>query len=214
LIVLTHKQARFTQEYLVDGNATQAAIRARYSPKTAGVIGYENLRKPQIAEAIAGARAKLAERLEVTSARIVTELAKLGFANMADYMRANPGGDPYLDFSRLTRDQAAALAEVTVDDFVDGRGENARQVKRVRFKLHDKQAALVNLGRHLGIFADRHVIEGSIEHKVMMMTREQRLARVDELLESARRYLPFEQIEAEADAAHDGEASEVPPTEG
>jgi phage terminase small subunit len=207
--MLTYKQARFTQEYLVDGNATQAAIRAGYSPKTAGVIGHENLRKPKIAEAIAGARAKLAERLEVTSARIVTELAKLGFANMADYMRANPGGDPYLDFSRLTRDQAAALAEVTVDDFVDGRGANARQVKRVRFKLHDKQAALVNLGRHLGIFADRHVIEGSIEHRIALMTPAERVARADQLLASAVRYPPLlEQHENEQAKEPDSEAND------
>ena len=64
--------------------------------------------------------------------------------------RAN--GDPFLDFSKLTRDRAAALAEVAVEEFVDGRCENARAVKRVKFKLHDKRAALVDLGRHLGMF--------------------------------------------------------------
>jgi phage terminase small subunit len=78
-------------------------------------------------------------------------LRKIGFASMGDYMKSTPEGDPYLDFSTLTPDQKAALAEVTVD-FVDGRGENARAVKRVKFKLHDKQAALVSLGRHLGLF--------------------------------------------------------------
>jgi hypothetical protein len=63
--------------------------------------------------------------------------------------------------SKLTRDQAAALAEVTVDDFVDGRGENARAVKRVKFKLHDKRAALVDLGRHIGIFQDSRDSNGA-----------------------------------------------------
>ena len=62
---------------------------------------------------------------------------------MADYMKSTPQGDPYLDFSALTRDQAAALSEVTVEDFLDHRGEEARSVRRVKFKLHDKQAALV-----------------------------------------------------------------------
>jgi phage terminase small subunit len=79
---------------------------------------------------------------------------------MADYMRAGPSGDPFLDFSSLTRDQAAALVEVTVDDYVDGRGENARDVRRVKFKLADKRAALVDLGRHLGIFRDRMELTG------------------------------------------------------
>jgi len=77
-------------------------------------------------------------------------------------MRASPGGDPYLDFSALTRDQAAALQEVTVEDYVDGRGENAREVKRVRFKLADKRAALVDLGRHLGMFKDRVEHSGAL----------------------------------------------------
>jgi phage terminase small subunit len=54
-------------------------------------------------------------------------LALLGFANMQDYMRANEGGDPYLDFSSLSRDQAAALQEVTVERYMEGRGEDARE---------------------------------------------------------------------------------------
>ena len=94
---------------------------------------------------------------------MVNELRKIAGANMADYMKANPAGDPYLDFSALTRDQTAALHEVTVEAYVDGRGEDARDVKRVKFKLYDKRAALVDLGRHLGIFEIKHRIDGKIE---------------------------------------------------
>lgn len=159
---LTAKQQCFVAEYLVDLNATQAAIRAGYSENTAAVIGYENLTKPPIQAAIAAAMADRAKRTEVTQDRVVKELAKIGFANMKNYMRAGGDGDPYLDFSVLTEDQTAALAEVTVDDYVDGRGENARAVKRVKFKLHDKRAALVDLGRHLGIFKDKIEHSGSL----------------------------------------------------
>jgi phage terminase small subunit len=160
---LTPKQARFVQEYLIDLNAAQAAIRAGYSAKTARVIGHENLTNPDIAAAIEKAMAERAERTRLTADWVVDELRKLAGANMADYMRSTPEGDPYLDFSSLTRDQTAALAEVTVEDFVDGRGEDARAVKRVKFKLHDKRAALVDLGRHLGLFEIKHRIEGKIE---------------------------------------------------
>lgn len=152
---LTPKQARFVQEYLIDLNATQAAIRAGYSAKTAEQQGPRLLGNVGVAEAIAAGQAKRAERTEITADRVLTELAKIGFANMADYMGSNPGGDPFLDFSALTRDQAAALQEVTVEDYVDGRGEDARQVKRVKFKLADKRAALVDVGRHLGMFKER-----------------------------------------------------------
>jgi phage terminase small subunit len=159
---LTPKQARFVAEYLVDLNATQAAIRAGYSARNADKIGPELLGKTRVAAAVEEALQARSARTTVTADRVVSELAKLGFANMADYMRASPGGDPYLDFSALTRDQAAALQEVTVEDYVDGRGENAREVKRVRFKLADKRAALVDLGRHLGMFKDRVEHSGAL----------------------------------------------------
>lgn len=154
-MALTDKQKRFVDEYMVDLNATQAAIRSGYSAKTARSVGSENLTKPDIAAAIEKRQKKLADKYEVSHERIVAELARIGFANMQDYMRAGADGDPYLDFSGLTRDQAAALAEVTVEDFKDGRGEDARDVRRVKFKLHDKRAALVDLGKHLGMFKDR-----------------------------------------------------------
>ena len=62
---LTDKQKAFVQEYLIDLNATQAAIRAGYSKKTAAVVGHENLRKPYIAEAVAEAQAARARRTQI-----------------------------------------------------------------------------------------------------------------------------------------------------
>jgi phage terminase small subunit len=157
---LSPKQARFIDEYLVDLNATQAAIRAGYSARTARSIGQENLTKPDIAAAIEAAQRSQSARTGITADMVIAELAKIGFANMADYMKATPGGDPYLDFAALTRDQAAALQEVTIEDYVAGRGDNARDVKRVKFRLADKRAALVDLGRHLGMFVNKHQYTG------------------------------------------------------
>ncbi len=96
---LTPKQARFVQEYPIDLNAAQAAIRAGYNARTARVIGHENLTKPHIAAAIEKAMAERAERTEVTADLVVGELRKIAFANIADYMKLTPQGDPYLDFS-------------------------------------------------------------------------------------------------------------------
>ncbi len=64
---MTPKQRLFIQEYLIDANATQAAIRAGYSAKTAHSIGDENLRKPGIAKAIMDAMVARSERTEITS---------------------------------------------------------------------------------------------------------------------------------------------------
>lgn len=157
---LNHRQRRFVQEYLIDLNATQAAIRAGYSADTAGSIGSENLTKPEIARAVETAQAERLTRTELTGDMVIAELRKIGFANMQDYMSSTEDGDPFLDFSMLTRDQAAALQEVTVEDYVEGRGEAARSVKRIKFKLADKRAALVDLGKHLKLFVERHELTG------------------------------------------------------
>ena len=74
-MALTAKQERFVAEYLIDLNATQAAIRAGYKEKSAYAVGAENLRKPQIAEAIAKAQAARSERTEVTMDWVVSQLA-------------------------------------------------------------------------------------------------------------------------------------------
>lgn len=71
---LTPKQQRFVEEYLVDLNATQAAIRAGYSRRTARAIGAENLTKPDIAAAIASAKEERAERVRVNAAWVVKRL--------------------------------------------------------------------------------------------------------------------------------------------
>jgi phage terminase small subunit len=155
-----YRQRLFAKEYLKDLNAKQAAIRAGYSAKTAESKGSQLLRVVKVQEYIEKERMKLEDKASLTVQKVVDELVKIGFANMGDYMRYTPVGDPYLDFSNLTRDQTAALSEVTVEDYVEGRGEEARDIKRVKFKLCDKRAALVDLGKHLGMFPTKVELTG------------------------------------------------------
>lgn len=162
------KQARFVAEYLVDLNSTQAAIRAGYSAKTAYQIGSRLLKNVEVASAVEAGQAKLAAGLGVTVEKIVAELAKLGFSNMQDYMKVGPDGQPRLHFGDLTRDQAAALNEVTVEEVVTSVGEDEEgnpkfaPVRKVKFKLADKRASLVDLGKHLGMFKDEVKHTGAI----------------------------------------------------
>lgn len=152
---LTPKQQAFVREYLIDLNASAAARRAGYSPKTAGRTGNENLQKPVIATAIQKAMSERAQRTNITADRVLHELSLLAFSNMLDYLRVTPDGDAYVDLSDLTREQAAALTEVQVEDFVEGRGEDSRDVRRVKVKVSDKKSALELLGKHLSLFTDR-----------------------------------------------------------
>ncbi len=158
----TPKQALFIDEYFTCGmNATQAAIRAGYSKRSAYSIGQENLKKPEIAEAIAKRQAMKAEKLQITADDIARELHKIAFSNAADFYHLSVDGDPILDLSELTRDQAAAIQEFTTEDYIEGRGPNARNVRRVKIKTECKRPALVDLAKLLGMMPDRHEITGA-----------------------------------------------------
>lgn len=148
---LTPKQLRFVQEYLIDLNATQAAIRAGYSAKTADVQGHQLLRKTSVAAELKRRQTKLADKYEVTADRVIRELALIGFANMLDYVRVSGDGLARVDLSAVDRDQAAAIHEIKVETVI-GSGDEPKTVEKVTFKLADKRAALVDLGRHLNLF--------------------------------------------------------------
>jgi phage terminase small subunit len=89
---------------------------------------------------------------QLSAESVLVELMRLGFANMLDYLDFKDG-KPRVDLSRLTRDQGCAIAEVNVTTRQE-RGKDA-EVTQVRFKLADKRQALVELGKHLGVFKER-----------------------------------------------------------
>ena len=166
---LTDKRQRFVEEYPVDLNATQAAIRAGYSEKTARQIGANLLSKVYIQTAIQDALAKRSKRTEITTDMVLKELALLGFANMKDYIKISADGDPFIDLSDLTREQAAAISETMVEDYYEGRGEDARQVRKVKIKFHDKKGALVDIGKHLGMFVDKSTVDITLKGPLVIM---------------------------------------------
>jgi phage terminase small subunit len=150
---LTPKQADFVGEYIKDLNATAAAIRAKYSKKTAQWIGPRLVSKSHVAAAIAAERKKLADRMAVTQERIVREYARLAFR---DVRRLVDDAGCLRPITQLDDDDAAAISAlevVTVGNDKVGIGE----VTKV--KLSDKQAALDSLSRHLGLFNDKVGLE-------------------------------------------------------
>ena len=153
------KHELFAQEIAKGSPASVAYVAAGYAKNDGNASrlnGHEKVRA-RVQELLAEG----AEKAGVTVQRIVDELAKVGFANMGAYLKATSGGDPYFDYASLTDEQKAAIAEVTVEDFTDGRGEDARQVRRIKFKLHDKLGALEKLGKHLGMFSDKVNLHGA-----------------------------------------------------
>lgn len=150
--MLNARQQRFVDEYLVDLNATKAAERAGYSKKTARQIGQQNLSKLDIAEAIAKGQARRADRTEITQDRVLNELAALGFSDMGDYITIHDNGSVTHNFAGLPADRTKAIREITQEVVLEGPDEKPDLVRKTKFKLHDKRAALVDIGRHLGMF--------------------------------------------------------------
>lgn len=149
---MTKKQKRFVEEYLIDLNATQAAIRAGYSPLTARDIGCENLTKPNIQEAIDKAIAERSRRTGVNADRVVRELAKIAFVNAGEVVDF----DTAILMDKISEDDMAAIQSIKVKTF----GEDG--VER-EVKLADKLKALELLGKHLGLFKDKVELDGSVK---------------------------------------------------
>ena len=149
-MALTVKQERFVEEYLVDLNATQAAIRAGYSSKTAYAIGQQNLKKLEIQTAIQEAMDKRSKRVEVTQDRVLLEYARLAFFDPRKLFMEN--GKPK-DINQLDDDTAAALVGLDVLEEYEGAGESREFVGYTKkYKLANKLGALDSLGKHLGMF--------------------------------------------------------------
>ena len=147
--MLTAKQKRFCEEYLIDCNGTQAAIRAGFSKKTARSIANEYLTKPDIKKYVSELQQKLREKTEITAVNVIAELAKVGFSNVQDFLESKNG---IVDLSTLKRDVAASVSSIKVKTIEVGKGKNKAIEPQVEFKLHDKIAALRQLGQHLGVF--------------------------------------------------------------
>ena len=151
---LTPKQARFVEEYLIDLNATQAAIRAGYSKKTAGQVGFENLKKPEIQKAVTEAMAARSERTEIDQDEVLREIHRLGFSNIADYVEWGPDGVRLKESANMSDEALRCILEVS-ETKTDKGGT-------VKFKLHDKKGSLELLGRHLGLFKDNLNLGGTV----------------------------------------------------
>jgi phage terminase small subunit len=154
-------------------NQVEAYRLAGYTPHAGNASALD--KKPDVAARIeeirSAATEKALKKAEVTVEKVIAELAKLGFANMLDYIKPQPDGTAILDLSAIDRDKAAAIHEYQVDTVTNYEtnedGERvAATVKRARFKLADKRSALVDLGKHLGMFRERVEVEhsGHVEH--------------------------------------------------
>ena len=148
---LTAKQQRFCDEYLIDLNATQAAIRAGYSPKTAEQAASRLLTIVKVSDEIKREMAERSKRTGINQDRVVQELAKLAFVNIADVV----------DLDNATVRRSATDEDLACIQSVKMKPSEFGTEREI--KLYDKKASLELLGRHLGMFKDKLEVEADMD---------------------------------------------------
>ncbi len=165
-MALTIKKRLFVDEYLIDLNATQAAIRAGYSAKTASSQGERLLRNVEVQSELTKRMSARQHRTEITQDRVLQELAKIGFSDIRKIVQWGntevvTGVD---DEGEATVEVHHGLRLIGADDIDDATAAAISEISEgregLKVKLHDKKGALVDIGRHLGMFKDKVELTG------------------------------------------------------
>lgn len=151
-IKLTAKQQKFADEYLVDLNATQAAIRAGYSKKTAKVIGNENLTKPDIERYIAIKQKEISKETGITRDRWLKELEGLSFSKLTDIIDFN---DQEVTIKSQDEIPEHALGAISSIQITTTKINSKTTEQKINLKLHPKLPALQTLGQALGFTTEQ-----------------------------------------------------------
>lgn len=149
-MALTPKQARFVSEYLIDLNATQAAIRTGYKPNAADVQGARLLANASVSSAIAEKTKKQLERADLTASRVLEELRRLSFSNVQTLFDAKGNLKPIQD---LTPEEASAIASLEIIKKNAEAGDGKIDVVH-KLKVWDKTRSLEMLAKHFALLTD------------------------------------------------------------
>ncbi len=173
-MALTSKQKRFIDEYLIDLNATQAAIRAGYSEKTAAEQGARLLINVKVQKEIQKRMRDREIRTEVTQDEVIKELAAIAFSNGSDYSKV---------VTKHTVDDSGNNVEYSdvefkdTDELTEWQKKAIAGIKQTKFGIAvetcDKVKALELLGKHLGMFKDKVEVNGNINNPYEGLTTEQ-----------------------------------------
>ena len=150
---LTPKQQRFVEEYLIDLNATQSAIRAGYSEKTAQQIGAQNLLKLVIQEAIQEAQNKRTEQTQIDSAYVLKRLVEIDQMDVLDIMDDDGNVKPLRDWPKVWRQFVSNIETISMED-------EAGWLKKIKWP--DKVKNLELLGKHVSVGAFKDKIEHDV----------------------------------------------------
>ena len=151
---LTPKQQRFVDEYLIDLNATQAALRAGYSEKTAREIGAENLTKPAIREAVDAALSNRSEKTQIDAEWVLRRLAAEAEADIADLYGDDGQLLPVKEWPKIWRQ--GLVAGIDIEE-IHVEGVKMGEIKKIR--VSDRVKRLELIGKHVKVNAFQEVVQ-------------------------------------------------------
>ncbi len=160
---LTEKQTMFVREYLLDLNATQAAIRAGYSAKTAEQQGSRLLSNAKVAKAISEEKARRNERVQIDADYVLGRLVEVDQMDVLDIMEDDGGMKPISEWPRIWRQFIQGL---DIAELFEGRGDEREMIGLLKkIKIPDKLKNLELLGKHVSVqaFRDKLELEGKVE---------------------------------------------------
>lgn len=159
-VSLNLKQQAFAREYLKDQNATQAAIRAGYSKRSAGSQGHDLLNHPEIQALIGKAAEKVADRLELSAARVLGEIGHFAHADLRDAFKDD---GTLKHVHEMPEHLRRAIKSFEVEELFEGSGQDKFKAGRtVKVQLWDKPKGLELEGRHLKLFTDKLEVTGKV----------------------------------------------------
>lgn len=178
---LTRRQRAFVHEYLKDLNATKAAIRAGYSSSTAHSSGPRLLENVGVKEAIDAAMERRAVACDVVAADILRELKRIA---LADAAQAVDESGKLLPLHEMPEDVRRSISSIETEELWEGRGEDRERLgDLVKVKFWDKKGALDLLGKHLGMFTEKHEHSGTVTLEHSGMTTDERRRAISKLKE-------------------------------
>jgi phage terminase small subunit len=158
-MLTAYDQLKPTERIFVDVFvATDSPVKAIVAALPATPANVQNVRaidflkRPLVQAAIADKIRRVTEKYDVSVDALVRELAYVAKANMRDYVRLTPEGEPFPDFSEVPYEAWAAVKSIKVEDVKDGRGDDARDIRKVSFELHDKLGAIEKLMKKQGAY--------------------------------------------------------------
>lgn len=158
---IRQRRSRFVREYLLERNATKAAISAGYSVKGASVTGTRLLNDASVRARIEAANSRINVKLDITVERIKLELARLCFFDPLEFWNEDGTAKP---LHEINVDARRCIAGLEVAELFTGTGEARNLAGYIKkFKLADKGANLERLGRHLQMFPTKVEVTGNIE---------------------------------------------------